>query len=104
MSIVKLTRYRLTLTVGISKNIQSLCQQYQVQSYPTIKFFGFDAKENLIEEEFDGDHHWEDIQDFYEDVKNPSGSFLRMYTQYVFEIHVILQCTCIFANNLKLKN
>ena len=58
-------------------NIQSLCQQYGVQSYPTITFFGFDAKENPIEEEFDGDHHWEDIQDFYEDVKNPSGSFSK---------------------------
>ena len=51
-----------------------------MQSYPTITFFGFDAKENPIEEEFDGDHHWEDIQDFYEDVKNPSGSFSKFLT------------------------
>lgn len=82
--------------MGFQKNIQSLCQQYQVQSYPTLKFFGFDAKENLIEEEFDGDHHWEDIQDFYEDVKNPSGSFLRMYNvclkyMYFCSVHVFLQ-------------
>ena len=87
------------------ENIQNLCQQYQVQSYPTIKFFGFDAKENLIEEEFDGDHHWEDIQDFYEDVKNPSGSFFEsLYSLKLLCMKNLLLIMCIVENDLKLKN
>ena len=65
-----------------------------MQSYPTITFFGFDAKENPIEEEFDGDHHWEDIQDFYEDVKNPSGSFSK-FSSVIFSFGVILSPICV---------
>ena len=48
-------------------------------------FYGFDAKENHIEEEFDGDHHWEDIQNFYEDIKNPSGLFSKSSSLQIFQ-------------------
>ena len=38
-----------------------LCRRYGVTSYPTIKFIGTNSEGKEIEEDFDGDHDWEEV-------------------------------------------
>ena len=53
-------------------NIQSLCREYQVTSYPTILFMGKTPQQESVREKYDGDHHWEEVKLWYEDLMNPS--------------------------------
>ena len=41
---------------------KALCNRYKINSYPTIQFFGTDSQGKAVQEEFDGDHSWEEVK------------------------------------------
>ena len=41
-----------------------LCRQYQIESYPSIKFIGKDPAGNPVDVDFDGDHSWDEVNIF----------------------------------------
>jgi len=51
---------------------KDLCRSKNVRSYPTMMFHGTDEKQDEVIVNYDGDHHWEDVEEWYHDLKQPS--------------------------------
>ena len=49
-----------------------LCRSKGIRSYPTLTFHGQDDKKKNVIVNYDGDHHWEDVEEWYHDLKQPS--------------------------------
>lgn len=79
--LIKVSRYLVNYRIRQTFNSE-LCRSKNVRSYPTVKFHGKDDKNNDVIVDYDGEHHWEEVEEWFHDLKNPSVFKLDSKTFY----------------------